>query len=266
MMSIGGVHLERDLGLHLLAESEETVIPQVRQESVVIPGRHGEIVFDSYLESKRLFPSVLIPRQATLYDVQDILRKVVSLLVDEYGRPKDVKVVYDYEPDKYMVARMNGYLSPERISTAGKFLIPLYANDPFLYSSLKSNEITWGSDTPMMAEIQWNTGVTEVFISSPQTVTIVNSGTITSRLSFFLEGSGTNVSIKLNGKTFSLGTFSNTSWDVRGEDYTIFKNGSYNISDYSGEFLELKPGSNTISFSGTGMNLNFSESNRFKYL
>ena len=87
MISIDGVHLEKDLGLHVLADSEETMIPQVRQDSIEIPGRHGEIVFDSYLESRRLFPTVLIPSQATLADVQRILRKVSSLLLDEYARP-----------------------------------------------------------------------------------------------------------------------------------------------------------------------------------
>lgn len=265
MMSIDGVHLERDLGLHLLADSEETMIPQVRQDSIEIPGRHGEIVFDSYLESRRLFPNVLIPSQATLADVQSILRKVSSLLLDEYGRPKDVKVIYDYEPDKYYVCRMNGYLSPERIARAGKFLIPLYANDPMAFSLKKSNEITWGSDMPILSDIAWGSGITNFAVNFPQTVTIINNGTVAIKFSFLLEGRGSNVSISANGKTFTLGTFSGTTWDVRGDEYSIFKNGAYDMNSYTGDFLELLPGENKVRFEGTGLNLKLSESNYYKY-
>jgi predicted phage tail component-like protein len=135
MLSIDGVHLENDLGLHLLAGSDETMMPETRQDTLTIPDRHGAIAFDSYLEPRRLFPQILIPSQATLNDVQGIVRKVSSLLVDEYGKPKDVKVIYDYEPDKYYIARLTGYISVDRIAKAGIFLIPLYAYDPFAYSS-----------------------------------------------------------------------------------------------------------------------------------
>ncbi|MEW5567389.1 distal tail protein Dit [Rossellomorea marisflavi] len=266
MISIDGVHLERDLGLHLLAESEETIIPQVRQDSIEIPGRHGEIVFDSYLESRRLFPTILIPSQATLTDVQDILRRVSSLLLNEYGQPKDVKVIYDYEPDKFYLCRMNGYLSPDRIARTGKFLIPLYANDPMAFSLKKSDEITWGSDMPINSDIYWGSGVTNFTITSNQTVILINSGSVAIKLSFLLEGKGNNVWIAANGKSFSLKNFSNAKFDVRGEDYSVFKNGVYDMQAYSGEFIELMPGPNKVRITGSSMNLKFSESHHYKYV
>lgn len=134
MLSIDGVHIENDLGLYLLQDSDETALPQVRENSVTIPGRHGAYSFDSYLEPRQFFEYILIPTQATLNDVQKIVRKVSTLLLDQYGKPKEVKLVFDYEPDKFYKAKFSGFISINRIAKAGIFPIPFKAYDPFAYS------------------------------------------------------------------------------------------------------------------------------------
>lgn len=264
MLSIDGVHLENDLGLHILAGSDETMMPETRQDTLTIPGRHGEIIFDSYLEPRRLFPQVLIPSQATLNDVQTIVRKVSSLLVDEYGQPKDVKVVYDYEPDKYYIARLTGYISVDRIAKAGIFLIPLYAYDPMAQFMVEAYEVDFSSDVPIDADVLIDTGKGVHTITSPATLDIALSGTNALKFDYLLEGSGTNVKISANGKTFTLGTFSNTKWDVKGTEYNVFKNGVHAMPDTN--FIELKPGNNLVSISGTNLSLTLTEKNRYQYV
>jgi predicted phage tail component-like protein len=264
MLSIDGVHLENDLGLHLLAGSDETMMPETRQDTLTIPDRHGAIVFDSYLEPRRLFPQVLIPSQATLNDVQGIVRKVSSLLVDEYGKPKDVKVIYDYEPDKYYIARLTGYISVDRIAKAGIFLIPLYAYDPMAKFMVEAHEIDWNSDVPIDADVWIDTGLGVHTITSPQTIDMVISGNNALRFSGIIEGSGTNVTVSANGKTFSLGTFTNAKWEIKGEDFSVFKNGVYTLPDTN--FIELMPGNNLVTVSGTNLNLTLTEKNRYQYV
>lgn len=260
MMSIDGVHLERDLGLHLLADSEETMIPQVRQDSVEIPGRHGEIVFDSYLESRRLFPTVLIPSQATLTDVQNILRKVSSLLLDRYGRPKDVKVIYDYEPEKYYICRLNGYLSPERVARTGKFLIPLYANDPFAYAPMAAydpktkqnynSEIQYdaGNKYPNTAEFNWiykkhYSGLSNYSYYATDLILTIQ-GTVASPTITHLE----------TGTKIKLPTINNGSIEVDSSNFTIKVNGMVDLTNTNAAFIELVEGSNSLLFESSSPN------------
>jgi predicted phage tail component-like protein len=264
MLSIDGVHIENDLGLHLLADSDETMMPDTRQDTLTVPGKHGVYVFDSYLEPRRFFPYILIPSQATLNDVQGIVRKVASLLVDEYGKPKDVKLIYDYEPDKYYIARFTGYIAIDRVAKTGRFPIPFLAYDPMAKLIMESHEIDWDSDLPIDADVLIDTGLGVHAITSPVTLDIVNSGTNTLRFSYRLEGSGTDVTISANGKSFSLGAFSNTKWEVDGEKYSVLKNGAYNMPDTN--FIELKPGNNDVTITGTNLNLTLTENVRYQYV
>lgn len=264
MLSIDGVHIEKDLGLHLLASSYETMMPDTREEILTVPGRHGAYVFDSYLQPRKFFPNILIPSQATLNDVQGIVRKVASLLVDEYGKPKDVKIIYDYEPDKYYIARFTGYISIDRIAKAGIFPIPMQAYDPMAKLIMESHEIDWDSDLPIDADVLIDTGLGVHTITSPVTLDIVNSGTNTVRFSYTLEGSGTDVTLSANGKSFSLGTFTNVKWEVEGEKYSVKKDGVYNMPDT--DFIELKPGNNDVTITGTNLNFTLTENVRYQYV
>jgi predicted phage tail component-like protein len=264
MLSIDGVHLENDLGLHILAGSDETMMPETRQDTLTIPDRHGAIVFDSYLEPRRLFPQILIPSQATLNDVQGIVRQVSSLLVDEYGKPKDVKVIYDYEPDKYYIARLTGYISVDRIAKAGIFLIPLYAYDPMAQFIVEAHEIDWDSDVPIDADVLIDTGVGVHAITSPVTLDIALSGTNALKFNYTIEGSGDNVTLSANGKTFSLGSFTNATWEVKGKEFNVFKDGAYVMPDTN--FIELLPGNNLVTITGTNLNFTLTEKNRYEYV
>lgn len=132
-VSIDGVRLA-DFGVHLLDESAEPALPQTRDNTLTIPGRHGEYDFGSYFGARPLDLACGINNQASLSDVQKLVRELNTLLLDEYGRPKTVRLVYDYEPDKHYNAKFSGAMPIERIARAGTFVIPMTASDPFAYS------------------------------------------------------------------------------------------------------------------------------------
>jgi predicted phage tail component-like protein len=262
MLSIDGVHLENDLGLHLLAGSDETMMPETRQDTLTIPDRHGAIVFDSYLEPRRLFPQILIPSQATLNDVQGIVRKVSSLLVDEYGKPKDVKVIYDYEPEKYYIARLTGYISIDRIAKAGIFLIPMYAYDPFAYANMKAYDpveqqvydsgLIYGEGLyyPNTEEFKWG--------YSTQYSGVHNYSTINTPLNFVIEGEVINPQItnQTNGTTLTINIHLKPSERlyINAKDFTAILEIDGEKKSVSpqviGEFIKLSSGNNSLVLKG----------------
>src|SRR5690625_5753632 len=104
-----------DLGVHLLAASEEPILPNVRTQSVVIPGRHGAYDFGSYFEPRLLTLSCGINIQASLYHVQALVRKFSELFLDQYGRPKEVTVEYEYDLGKQYTAKLASEVPITRI-------------------------------------------------------------------------------------------------------------------------------------------------------
>ncbi|WP_121605301.1 distal tail protein Dit [Virgibacillus sp. Bac332] len=268
MLSIDGVHIENDLGLHLLQDSDETALPQVRDNTVTIPGRHGAYSFDSYLEPRQFFEYILIPTQATLNDVQKIVRKVSTLLLDQYGKPKEVKLVFDYEPDKFYKAKFSGFISINRIAKAGIFPIPFKAYDPYAYSNVFANDITWGSkvvtfqDNYLLGDKGTSTGEK---ITRSKVIEIYNYG-YTVRPTFIIKGSANDLKVSTNGKAFTLKTFADKTYEIDGEKCTV-KNGNLNaFSDMIGEFLEITPEDNMISIDGNNIDIELTIKYRFKHM
>ena len=81
---------------------------------------------------------------------------------------------------------------------------------------------------------------------------------------YYISGSGTNLFISSNGKSFSLGTVTNANWVIDGTNYTVKKNG---VDDFLvNDFLELIHGDNFISITGSDLNLTLRVTFRDKYL
>jgi predicted phage tail component-like protein len=257
MLSIDGVHIEKDLGLHLLADSDETMMPDTRQDTLTVPGRHGAYVFNSYLEPRRFFPYILIPSQATLNDVQKIVRQVSSLLVDEYGSPKDVKLIYDYEPEKYYIARFTGYIAIDRVAKTGRFPIPFLAYDPFAYADMNAYDtdpIEYGVEIPE-GTILNNTQSFE-WLYERHYSGLYNHSFTGAKLSLKIEGSVNYPSItNLNtGQMMMLPSLNNGVLEIDGEKETAI-NGSVNaMPDFRGDFLILNGGDNSLLFKGENPN------------
>jgi predicted phage tail component-like protein len=262
MLSIDGVHLENDLGLHLLAGSDETMMPETRQDTLTIPDRHGAIVFDSYLEPRRLFPQILIPSQATLNDVQGIVRKVSSLLVDEYGNPKDVKLIYDYEPDKYYIARLTGYISVDRIAKAGIFLIPMYAYDPYAYAGMTAydptNSQVYNTGLQFDSGLMYPNGTSFLWAYNKHYSGVYNYSYYITPLRVVIEGEVINPKItnQITGKTMSIGIQlkAGEKLYIDGQNLTVIHevNGirSNSITNLQGDFIGLISGDNPLLFEG----------------
>jgi predicted phage tail component-like protein len=263
MLSIDGVHIEKDLGLHLLADSSEPMLPDTREVKLTIPGKHGAYVFDSYFEPRTFFPRILIPSQADLTEVQQITRQISTMLLDAKGKPKDVTLIYDYEPDKHYIARFNGYIAIDRIAKTGIFPIPFTAYDPYSYHTISTEKITMDSDTSILSDVLLDS-VYSFNVTAPQTLSVHNFSYYNIYPTIEIKGSFTSLTLSVNGKSFSFGSQTNKTINV--SEFETKINGMNSLSAMTGESLEFIEGFNNVVVSGSNINVTITFKFKPKYL
>jgi len=134
--SIGGI-ANTALGVELMPEYKEPVLPKTRDQSVVIPGRNGVHLFNTDL-GPRIIVLDLVMIDATTPETLQSLTKTLSLvLLDQDGHPEDVALVFTKEPNYTYTVRYAGQMPLQRIigGSKGFFSLPLIASDPFSYAA-----------------------------------------------------------------------------------------------------------------------------------
>jgi predicted phage tail component-like protein len=255
-----------EFGVRVLAGSQHDALPETRDRTVTIPGRHGVYDFGADLGVRQFELKCGLIDAVDSADLQAKIRKLASELTDVYGRPKTVRLTFSEEPDKYYAVRYTGRVGVDRIHRLGFFLLAFTAFDPMAKSVVTSDLIVMDSDTPIMSDLLWDTGLSQRTIIAPTTFTIINNGSTAIRFGYYVEGSGTNVTISANGRTFSLGTFANKTIQVDGDNYLVKVNGVNDLTNTGGDFIELMPGVNEITVGGSALDLTISESLTYRYV
>jgi predicted phage tail component-like protein len=255
-----------EYGVRVLAGSQHDALPETRDRTITIPGMHGAYDYGADLGVRQFEIKCGLIDATDPADLQVKIRKLASELTDAYGRPKTVRLTFSEEPDKYYSVRYTGRVGVDRIHRLGFFSLPFTAFDPMARSVVTSDQIVMDSDTPIMSDLLWDTGLSERTITAPTTFTIANNGSTAIRFSFAVEGSGTNVTVAANGKTFTLDTFANKTIEVDGDSYIVKVNGVEDLTLADGDFIELMPGINTVAVGGSALNLTISESLTYKYV
>lgn len=261
---LDGIDPEKEWGLIFLQKHYHPATPEIRNKTMTIPGMSGEWDFGSERGPKPFnLPFGFI--EYDRFTKQRKLNDFVAFLFDAYGTPRSLRLIFDYEPDKYYDVKLSARIDPERLFHATRFDLSLIAHKPERKFIMPSNEIRMGSRIPIMSHIMWGTGISQRSITSPQTFRIANNGTLAIPFTFRLEGSGTNVSVKVNGKTMTLGTFTNKVFEVQ-DKFIVKVDGITDLTSTNGVLLELLPGMNEITVSGSNLNLSFSEKLTYQYV
>jgi phage-related protein len=255
----------QSLGIDVRLASDEPMFPDVRQQSITIPGRHGAYDFGASFDVRKFELDCVFPRQSYT-ELKQQIRDFVALFVDSYGRPKTVKLRFGDELDKYYSVKIGGNVPINRLATRGAFRLPLVAYDPIAKSVVTSDNLVMDSDTPILSDILWDAGLSNRTITGPTSFTIINNGSVAINFTYKIVGSGTNVTLTANGRTFSLGSFSGKTVEVDGESFLVKIDGVNDLTMTSGYFIELVPGVNDVSVSGSGLNFTISESLTYKYI
>ena len=251
-ITIDGVRLS-DLGVRVLQATQHPVLPGTRDKSIVIPGRHGAYDFGAELDVRQFEIPCLIERQPTHSDLQRKVRELARLFIDQYGRPKTIKLVFDEEPDKFYNARYSGSVPIDRIVRMGKFVLPLTAYNPFAKFIVPSDEIIMDSDVPILSDITLDAVYTFQITKPDQMIQVINDGNIAVRPTILINGTTSRLSIQNTdtNQSFYIDNI-NQPVEVNGENYTVKIGGVSSLSALHGDFIDLLPGYNNIHVDPSG--------------
>ncbi|OJD66204.1 phage tail protein [Bacillus sp. N35-10-4] len=268
-LTIDGKPLKQ-LDLALLPGFQHPAAPPVRDYTVSIPGRPGAYYFGSDIDPLEFNLPLIIKPQEDRYKLATAIRKMVTAFIDPYGKPKEVKLIYDYEPDKYYLARYSGSMPIERYLRMGKFELPMIAYDPHAYSVMKSTDkITWGTRIPYATQIafSYKAGQSIYNVNSPQSLLINNIGSLVVRPVIEIIGKAIGLTLTINGESFSFGDLNSETLLIDAESYTVIKQGKNYLFNTTGnlEKLELFPGKNTAKIGGENLNIKITFNFRGKY-
>jgi phage-related protein len=255
----------REFGLIFLKDHYHPHTPEMRSKTLIIPGRPGAWDFGSEWGSR----PINLPFGIIEYDrlvMQRKIRAFVAFLLDPYGRPREVKLTFDYDPDKHYPVKLAAQISPERLFFAEQFELPLVAHDPYAKSLLLSDQITMGSDISVMADITVGAEY-EYTITGSTVIEIINDGTVAVRPDIYIDGTAANIVVwhTQTNKTFFINSITSPI-EINGESFTVKVNGANNLNKLNGDFIELLPGSNSLVITPENANLNLRFSFYHKYI
>lgn len=270
-ISIDGVHLKNDLGLDVMIDgTEDELLPEVQSYSVNVPGRHGEYAFKSWMQPRNFSARVLIPPQETRTNTQLVARELSRLFLDDFGNPKQVELIFDFEPDKFYTVKLNSGMAIERIRKAGFADFDLRANDPYAYSTTTNDEVTWGSEVITFENTTYTLGHESISqagvdVTSPTTIPILVEGYAVKPI-FIIEGSADSLTVRANGYEFTLPSFSNATWMIDCDKYTVLKDGDNAFGDVQLREFILRKGTNDVAIDGTNIDVNIRIIFRDRYM
>lgn len=254
-----------DFGFREVVGHRNPSTPEITQRTVTIPGTAGVWSFGHQIGT-RTFEIPLKHLYNDMYKRQRFLNKLVAFLFDDYGNPREFKLIFEYEPDKYYKVQVKGQLNPDRLIHSNSFILMLIANDPNKFLLSPMDKIVWGSNVPFHSDILFGTGSNEFDIKKPQTISFLNQGSLVQKLNFKISGSGIGVTLSNGRETCSFNTFSNSTIIVSGDRYLVNINGVDNLVFLKGAFLSLLKGENKLRINGSFLNFKITINNNFEYL
>lgn len=171
VLTIGGVR-PSDIGLKVLRDSDRPILPATRDRMIDIPGRNGAWDFGADMEPRYFsLDCAFMTRGPT--ELQQHIERLARLLVDSFGKPRILDLVFSVNPERTYTVRYSGNLQVDRLVGLGRFTLPLVAVDPYAYGLENIYETTLNA--------------------SPLTFAIQSSGDIRTEPVILLTNTGNNV-------------------------------------------------------------------------
>lgn len=136
MITLGG---KTDTELGIVVLSSQTLIPNLpdtRDYTTVIAGRHGAYDFGADLGPRLFMFSCWLNEDLDDEDIQTALTALNAHLLDNWGKPKTLELIFDYQTDRHYNVRYSGAqaIDTGRGMARRKFTLPLIAFEPFAFS------------------------------------------------------------------------------------------------------------------------------------
>lgn len=278
-----------DYGVRVLTGSQHDALPETRDRTITIPGRHGAYDFGADLGVRQFELKCGLIDALNPVDLQRKIRALASELTDAYGRPKTFELSFSDEPEKHYKARYTGRVAVDRIHRFGFFSLPFTAFDPMAYASLtaydptesqtydngliyndyNADAITMDSEVVTMdSSLTFDSGQAGG-LYFPNTITFDwtynrhytsahNYSSLNTPLNIVIAGAVINPRItnQTNGQSMLINAQLNAGEQlvVNVDTYTVTRvvNGVETnlLTEYSGDFVELVSGDNSLVLDG----------------
>lgn len=254
-----------ELYLSVLIDSEEPALPETRDRTLEIPGRHGLYDFGADL-GPRMFELQCAIIQPNAYALQRAVRALAAHLMDGNGRPRTLELIFDEEPDKVYFVRYAGSVSIQKRIGLGKFSLPLVAYDPFAYSTFDASDLDVDSSALVDSEISVDADY-DFAVNAPTTLGIENFGSMNATPIIEISGSFSSLSLTLGGLTLHYNApLSATQLILDCEKYTARVGTTNVLGNTSGRFGHLPPGLSDVVIGGSSLDIQIGFRFRAKYL
>lgn len=243
-----------NFNLKAITEHSNPAQAEFSHKSMHIAGLSGLLDFGSEIEGKPFGINLnQLVRQEL--DLTQTINALNQFFFDEYKQPRFIKIIFDYDPNKYIWAKVAESFTPNRATLLKKLTVPFIQFDDNKYSVVEADEIVWGSQQiDFQADyLLGNTGpgATNIQITSNKTINPFLEGLALMPF-IVLEGSGTNVEITCASRVLNIGNFTNKKIEIDTENYIAYSNGVETDFDLN-EFYFVPGQPVTI----TGLSMNF---------
>lgn len=260
MITLDGIPI-KDLGFFVLQDGDIHPSPNFVNKTVKIPGMAGEHHLGTEINPRPHTIPLGVLEDSQL-ESQNKFRKFFEVALDEYGKPKPMKMIYDYEPDKYYTVWLDGEFSPIRSFALINGPVNLVSYDPFAYSIVSADELTWGNEVITFESYyllghEGTAGMIEVTENTSFNLSVDGYAV---KPIIEINGSADDLTVSVGNQSFSLPKF-NGEWKIDSSMFTALYNGQNAFNDYQGDFITLSQGTNEMKINGSNMDLSI----RVKY-
>ena len=250
----------KEYGLFLL-QGHSHPSPQVVNKTVKVPGVAGVYHMGSEISSTPfMLPFGILEDNAIA--TQRKLRLFMRECFDENGNTKPLKIVYDYEPDKYYTGYVEGLIDVQRLHEYANPMINITVPDPFAYSLVSADELTWGNEVITFESYyllghEGTAGMIEVTENTSFNLSVDGYAV---KPIIEINGSADDLTVSVGNQSFSLPQFDG-EWEIDSSMYSALYNGQNAFGEYEGDFITLSQGTNEMKINGSNMDLSI----RVKY-
>ncbi len=236
---------------------EDPITPIFEHKLMHIPGRPGAWDFGSEIK-ERPFSFNLRIHERFHDNMQQAFNELVAFLFDEFGKPREVKVVREYEPDKFITAKVMEAMIPERLTDEGELLLPFVAVDPYKYASANEYDESYQYDKEYLYDIG-------LMYDNPESFKweyerhysgINNYSSLVADFVIEIQGTVSNGSITNleNNQKLTLPNISNGRLLIDGKRFAIIRNGAAILEGSNYNFFHIQPSEVGFLFEGDNPN------------
>ena len=207
------------LGVLVLRGSRHDLMPDVRNRTISIPGRHGVYDFGSEFGQRSM--TILAASRGHIDTAQ---RAQIKHALAKHLNPLIGKqpLIFADDIDKTYMVKCAGQIDTAIFKSWLEFTIP-FTGDPIIVGSFEKQHVGSGF--------------------------LINEGTFEAPVKIRIEGSATNPAVTIGGEVLSWTGImtANDVLEIDTENMTVKHNGINALANYTGGFPQIQPGTTTVT-------------------